>query len=99
MAYTLSTFNVQGVKFKLKPTSPRNMMHLQNYVDESVEINEDAEEGDTDYIQATAEQYMEILKLIAYPEEGSFDDIDPMDIDVNKIDYYLGDFMPAGTAT
>jgi len=46
-----------------------------------------------------AEQYMSVLRLIAEPQDGSFEDIDPMDIDINKVDAYLGDFMPGGEVT
>jgi len=99
MGYTRPTFKIQGVSFKLKPTSPRNVKELSDYIEDSdVEDPEEAGEG-VDFTAKLAEQYMDVLLLIAEPQDGSFEDIDPMDIDINKVDAYLADFMPAGAVT
>lgn len=99
MGYTRPTFEVQGVKLKLKPTSPRNVKQLSDYIEESdIEEPEEAEE-DVGVMQDLADQYMDVLRLIAEPQDGSFDQIDPMDVDINKVDAYLGDFMPGGVET
>jgi len=42
---------------------------------------------------------MSVLRLIAEPQDGSFEDIEPMDVDINKVDAYLSDFMPGGVET
>jgi len=99
MGYTRPTFEIQGVTFKLKPTSPRNVKELSDYIEES-DIEEPDEEADNlGVMEDLAEQYMSVLRLIAEPQDGSFEDIDPMDIDINKVDAYLGDFMPGGEVT
>jgi len=95
MSYTRPTFTVQGVTFKLKPTSPRNVQQLMSFVKDS-----DIQSDEDDTGMATlAKQYETVLSLIADPEDGSMDDIDPMEIDINQIDHYLQDFLPVGTAT
>jgi len=100
MGYSRPTFEIQGVTFKLKPTSPRNVKELSDYIQESdIEDPEEVEDGERDFIQETADQWMEILQLIAEPQDGTFEDIDPMDIDINKVDYYLADFTPVETET
>jgi len=96
MAYSRPTFEVQGVTFKLKPTSPRNVKDLQDFVEDS-DIEEDAD-GDAQ-IKQLADQYMDVLQLIADPRDGAFEDVDKMDLDINLVDSYLRDFMPIGTAT
>lgn len=102
MAYSRPTFEIQGVTFKLKPTSPRNVKELSDYIEESdIQGPEDEEEvdEDRDFIQETADEWMEILQLIAEPQDGTFEDVDPMNIDINKVDYYLSDFMPVASET
>ena len=96
MAYSRPTFEVQGVTFKLKPTSPRNVKSLQDFVEDS-DIEEEAD-GDAQ-IEQLADQYIEVLQLIAEPQNGSLEDVDPMDLDINLVDAYLRDFMPIGTGT
>jgi len=96
MAYSRPTFEVQGVTFKLKPTSPRNVQNLQDFVEDS-DIEEEAD-GDAQ-IEQLADQYIEVLQLIAEPQNGSLEDVDPMDLDINLVDAYLRDFMPIGTGT
>jgi len=96
MAYSRPTFEVQGVTFKLKPTSPRNVKDLQNFVEDS-DIEENAD-GDAQ-IEQLADQYMDVLQLIADPQDGTFEDVDKMDLNINLVDSYLRDFMPIGTAT
>lgn len=96
MAYSRPTFEVQGVTFKLKPTSPRNVKNLQDFVEES-DIEEEAD--DSAQIEQLADQYMDVLELIAEPQDGTFGDVDKMDLDINLVDAYLRDFMPIGTAT
>ena len=96
MAYSRPTFEVQGVTFKLKPTSPRNVKNLQDFVEDS-DIEEEADENTQ--IEQLADQYIEVLQLIAEPQNGSFEDVDPMDLDINLVDAYLRDFMPIGTGT
>jgi hypothetical protein len=99
MGYSRPTFEVQGVTFKLKPTSPRNVKALSDYIEESdIEDPEDVE-GGRDPFEETAEQWMKILELIAEPQDGTLEDIDPMGIDINKVDYYLADFTPVETET
>lgn len=99
MGYTRPTFEIQGVTFKLKPTSPRNVKELSDYIEESDIEEPDEEEDGLGVMEDLAEQYMSVLRLIAEPQDGSFEDIDPMDIDINKVDAYLGDFMPGGEVT
>lgn len=99
MGYTRPTFEIQGVTFKLKPTSPRNVTELADYIENStIEDMEEVDEEET-IIEATARQYKDILQLIAEPQDGQMTDIDPMDLDINKVDHYLADFMPAGMVT
>lgn len=92
MGYTRPTFEEQGVTFKLKPTSPRNVQELMDYIEDS-EIEPDEEEP----VRGLADQYIDVLRLIAEPEDGTIEDIDAMSLDINKVDYYLEDFLPAGT--
>jgi len=99
MGYTRPTFEIQGVTFKLKPTSPRNVKELSDYIEESDIEEPDDEEDDLGVMEDLAEQYMSVLRLIAEPQDGSFEDIEPMDVDINKVDAYLSDFMPGGVET
>lgn len=95
MGYTRPTFKVQGVTFKLKPTSPRNVKELQDYI-----VDSDIEDPEDDQaLEALANQYKDVLRLIAEPQDGTLEDIEPMDIDLNLVDSYLEDFMPLGTMT
>jgi len=95
MGYSRPTFEVQGITFKLKPTSPRNVQNLMEYVEDS-----DIQPDEDQPFHGLAEQYMDVLRRMAEPQgDGSFEDIDPLDLDINKVDYYLEDFLPVGTAT
>lgn len=84
---------------KLKPTSPRNVKELSEYIEESDIEEPDEEDASLDVMADLADQYMNVLRLIAEPQDGSFEDIEAMDIDINKVDAYLGDFMPGGAVT
>lgn len=97
MGYSRTTFKIQGVPFRLKATSPRNVKAVMEFAqDTDIEPGEDA----ADIMEAQADQYMEVLRLIADPTgDETFEDIDRMALDINKVDYYLEDFMPSGTAT
>lgn len=99
MGYTRPTFEIQGVTMKLKPTSPRNVKELSDYIEESDIEEPDEEDEGFDVMADLADQYMSVLRLIAEPQDGSFEDIDPMDIDINKVDAYLSDFMPGDAET
>jgi hypothetical protein len=98
MGYTRPTFEIQGVTFKLKPTSPRNVKELSDFIENSAIEEPDGDDTEA-AIAGLADQYYEVLRLIAEPQDGSMQDIEPMDIDINMVDAYLNDFMPAGTVT
>ena len=94
MPYSRPTFEVQGVTFKLKPTSPKNVQELMDYIEDS-----DIEPEEDQPLMGLAEQYKNVLRLMANPQDGSIGDIDAMEIDINKVDYYLEDFLPVGSET
>lgn len=96
MSYTRPTFTIQDVTFKLKPTSPRNVQQLMSFLSDSQIAPGESDEA----MGGLAKQYHKVLALVAEPQDGgSMDDIDPMEIDINKVDHYLKDFLPAGTMT
>lgn len=96
MPYTRPTFNIQGASFKLKPTSPRNVQDLFDYLQDS-DIEPDADQ----MLLGLGEQYLDVLFMIADPQEDDVtqDDLDPMDIDINKVDAYMSDFLPMQNVT
>jgi len=101
MAYTRPKFEVQGFTFQLKPTSPRNVQDLFDYLDDS-DIEEEAdEEPEGMILEPLAEQYLDVLFLIAEPvdESTTKGDLDPMDIDIKLVDSYMADFLPMSSAT
>jgi hypothetical protein len=80
------TFDVQGMKFRLKPTSRNNVERLRSHF-----------ENPTDEIlaQDDYEQWVEVLRVIAEPVgDASFDKIDVGEFDTKIAEQALVDFMP-----
>ena len=100
MGYTREKFKVQGETFQIKPSSPRNVKELFEYIDGSdIEVEEDADISAG--MEAVGRQYLDILFLIAEPvdDEVTKDDLDHLDIDINMVDSYMMDFMPMQSVT
>lgn len=93
MSYQRASFEIQGYTFKLKPTSPRNVKNLFEYLEDS-----DIEEEDDDPLWDLGNQYVDVLFLLA-DTEATKEDIDPMDIDIQKVDKYMQDFLPMQSGT
>lgn len=96
MSYTRPKFKVRGETFELKPTSPRNVQSLFDYLEDS-----EIEPDDDQMLLGLGEQYLDVLFLIAEPvdEDVTKDDFDPMDIDINLVDAYMADFLPMQNVT
>lgn len=102
MGYTRSTFDILGYTFKLRPTSPANVQDLMDYLQDA-DIEEEIGDEEDVTLAPLANQYHDVLFFIAEPldeeEEVVSEDIDPMHLDLNKIDYYMRDFMPMQNPT
>jgi hypothetical protein len=92
MSYERASFDIQGYTFNLKPTSPRNVKNLFEYLEDS-DIDED-----DDPLMDLGQQYVDVLFLLA-DSEAEKSDIDPMDIDIRKVDSYMQDFLPMQSGT
>lgn len=84
MSYELETFDIQGVRFKMKPTSPRNVRAVQNMDPDDFDVSEE-----DDPIIANAKMHLDLLGLFAEPIRGDVEDIDPEELDIGKVTHYF----------
>jgi hypothetical protein len=92
--YSRPQFEIQGVTFTLKKSSPQNTEKIMEFMREQRDqlMGEDVEDLPEDLEEI---QLRRTLELIAEPEDGSLDDIDFRKVDQNKIEYYLQEgFLP-----
>lgn len=85
--YKLETFEIQGVRFKMKPTSPRNVRAVRDTDTDAFDFSDEE-----DPILANAKMHLELLQLVAEPIEGKVEDIDPEDLDIGKVMHYFNLF-------
>ena len=87
-------FTVQGMRFRLKPTSRKNVTALEKHF---LEPTKELLEADQ------YEQWIEALRVVAEPHPNdptaSFDNIDVEDFDIKLAEKVIEDFMPALTLT
>lgn len=100
MPYQPEAFEIQGVTFRLLPSSPHNMRKAQNFLQEEMQdagIESVDEDSQWDVL---SQVNLSILKACAEPvgDEG-FDDIDPMQLDGNEVKYYFQQFMGKSSGT
>jgi hypothetical protein len=90
MDYRRPTFEIQGVELQVKPTSPINMKKMQEFSEE-IDVSDFQGEDETEKL---AKMNMELLRRVAEPVgEKGLDEIDPMHMDMNKVQHYAKFFM------
>lgn len=100
MSYQQETFDIQGVKFRLKSSSVRNMRGAQDFLENRVEEIGVGEVTEDTQWEVLAEMNMAILEACAEPvgDEG-FDAIEAEAIDSNKVNHYFQQFMGKSPTT
>lgn len=78
-------YEIQGNKFRLKPTTPRN---IKNLVGEGYDELDDAQDYSV---------YISVLRRVTDPVSGNAEDynnIDVEDLDVKLVEEIVADFLP-----
>jgi hypothetical protein len=86
MPNTKPTYTIQGMRFRLKPTTPNNLKRMEERFNEldpdEPEVNE-------------YEQYKELLKYLVDPVgEHSVNAIDVNELDLVQVEGIFQDFIP-----
>lgn len=87
MNYTRPQFKIQGVTFKLRPTSPKNVRAITEIQEEDFDFSDEE-----DPFVANAKMHLQLLDLFAEPVDGDVSEIDPEDLDLAKVNHYFSLF-------
>jgi len=87
MSYKREVFNIQGVTFKLRPTSPKNVRAITEVQEEDFDFSDEE-----DQFVANAKMHLKLLDLFAEAVDGDPSDIDPEDLDIAKVNHYFSLF-------